>query len=125
MEEDVFRTQRHFACDAAPSERTDVSQLKRSLKNIAERGCQTPKRPVKGPYGKIVLAARFEAPRPSVDHVAEIVERGLSRLDEDLAKDAAARVADRWSRSPRITLRQVDDLIKRIRAAARAPKLHS
>lgn len=65
----------------------------------------------------------FTVPRPSGDHVAELVRDRLCDLDDDLAAEAAAMVAREWSRRA-ITLRHVDAMVSRIRRAANRPVLH-
>ena len=65
----------------------------------------------------------FTVPRPSADHVAEIVRDRLYDLDPELAGEASEMVARHWSRRS-ITLRHVDAMVDRIRRAANRPMLH-
>lgn len=65
----------------------------------------------------------FTVPRPSAEHVSELVRDRLYDLDADLADEAAEMVAREWSRRS-ITLRHVDAMIARIQRAANRPLLH-
>lgn len=65
----------------------------------------------------------FTVPRPSPEHVAELVRDRLYDLDPDLASQAAAMVAREWSRRS-ITLRHVDAMVERIKRALTGPRLH-
>lgn len=65
----------------------------------------------------------FTVPRPSAEHVSELVRDRLYDLDPDLADEAAEMVAREWSRRS-ITLRHVDAMIARIQRAANRPLLH-
>lgn len=65
----------------------------------------------------------FTVPRPSADHVAELVRDRLYGLDEELAAEAAEMVAREWERRA-ITLRHVDAMVARIRRSLTGPRLH-
>lgn len=65
----------------------------------------------------------FRVPRPSAEHVREIVLNRLSDLDPDLAEHVAEMISEAWRRRS-MTLRQVDAMCERARRAATGPRLH-
>lgn len=64
-----------------------------------------------------------QVPKPSSAHVAQIVQRKLGDLDEDMAVHAAEMIAEAWA-SRSMTLRQVDAMCERVRRALTGPRLH-
>lgn len=65
----------------------------------------------------------FTVPRPSPEHVAEIVRDRLHDLDPELAAQAVEMVAREWSKR-QLTLRHVDAMVDRIKRALTGPRLH-
>jgi hypothetical protein len=64
-----------------------------------------------------------EVPKPTATHVAQIVQRKLIDLDEDLAGHAAEMIAETWD-AKSLTLRQVDAMCERVRRSLTGPRFH-
>lgn len=62
-------------------------------------------------------------PKPTAAHVAVIVRRKLSDLDEDLVGHAAEIIAEAWG-AKSLSLRQVDAMCERVRRSLTGPRLH-
>lgn len=64
-----------------------------------------------------------QVPKPSPAHVAQIVQRKLADLDDDIAERAAEMIAEAWAMKS-LTLRQVDAMCARVRRSLTGPRLH-
>ena len=62
-------------------------------------------------------------PKPTAMQVAQIVQRKLDDLDDEIAGQAAGMIAEVWA-AKSLTLRQVDAMCERIRRSLAGPRLH-